>query len=179
VEAVISDAAAAAAPALPGFVERLGLALVSPARALVVADGAGGRAGLSDAATLLFLKILCFETRALVAAGWGVVQVGVMPALAGLGPSLQRTIGPDLVLIFVGGIAVTLLAGKRRRPSRDFDLAAVAWVPYLVLQLVVTLTVNVAGLHVGHEASNVLGLAGMAWMAGWLGLAIRVARSRS
>jgi hypothetical protein len=147
-------------------------------RAFSLSDAAGGKAGLGDAATLLFLKILCLETRAIVAAGWSVVQVGVMPALAGLGPRLQSAIGADLVLIFAGGLLVTIAAGRRRSPARDFDLAAVAWIPYLVLSLAATLVAGVLGWRVPRGASDILGLTAMAVMAGWLGFAIRHARAR-
>lgn len=157
---------------------RVGLALTAPAQAFARADRAGGRAGLTDAVALLFLKILCLETRALVAAGWSMVQVGVMPSLSGLGPRLQAAIGTDLVLVFVSGMLVTAAAGRRRRPGRDFDLAAVAWIPYLVITLIATLVVTVLELRLRRGVSDVLGLSAIAVMAAWLGLAIRHARSR-
>jgi hypothetical protein len=161
---------------------RVGLALVSPRRAFELADGAGGRAGLTDVATLLLFKFVAVELRSLIIAAWMAIGVGFLPGLGALGPRLQATLGFDLIVVFGGGALVTVLAGKKRRPSRDFDLAAVAWIPYLVLTLVAQLALLVANLAAGVVAtrwmSQMITMIGLALVAGWLGMAIRHARQR-
>jgi len=167
---------------LPPLMTRVGLALVSPRRAFELSDDAGGRAGLTDVATLLLFKFLAVEARAIVIAAWTMIGVGFLPGLGALGPRLQATLGFDLIVVFGGGALVTLAAGKKRRPSRDFDLAAVAWIPYLVLTLLAQLVLSVANLAAGVVAtrwmSQTITMIGLALVAGWLSMAIRHARQR-
>ncbi len=164
---------------VPPLATRIGLALVAPRRAFELADASGGRAGLTDVATLLVLKFLCVEARAIVAAAWTMVSVGFLPGLGSLAPRLQAAIGLDLLLVFGGGAFLTLAAGKRRSPARDFDLAAVAWLPYLALSLAASLVITVAGARPPHQLNDLIGLVALALLAGWLGMAVRHARQRA
>ena len=170
-----SKPTAAVVPPLP---TRVGLALVAPARAYDLADAAEGRAGLTDVATLLLFKFVAVEAKAIVVALWTMVSVGILPGLGALGPRLLAAIGLDLLLVFGGGIVVTLVAGRGRRPSRDFDLAAVAWIPYFTITLVASLVLTLTGLRPRPLTSMVVGYAALAVFAGWLGIAIRHARAR-
>ncbi len=162
----------------PPLTTRVGLAVIAPRRAFEISDAAHGRAGLSDVATLLLLKFVCVEVRALVAVAWTMVTVGFMPGLGALGPRLQAALGLDLIVVFGGGVLVTLAAGRKRRPSRDFDLAAVAWIPYLVVTLIAQLVLTIAGVRPPRLVNDAIGLIALAVLAGWLGMAIRHARQR-
>jgi hypothetical protein len=163
----------------PGLVDRLGLALVAPRRAFAVVDGAEGRAGLSDASTLLILKFVALELRVIVAALWTMLQVGFAAGLGSLGPRVIGAVGLDLGLLFAGGLFVTVAAGRKRKPSRDFDLAASAWIPYLGFSLAVSLLLAVSGLKLPRVATDTLGMTGLALYAGLLGLAVQHARRRA
>jgi hypothetical protein len=164
--------------ALPSFTTRVGLALIAPRRAFELVDAANGRAGLTDVATLLLFKFLAVEVVAIVMASWTVIGVGFMPGLGMLGPRLQATLGFDLIVVFGGGALVTLSAGGKRRPGRDFDLAAVAWVPYLVVTLLAQLVLSIAGIRPTLRMSQMITMLGLAVLAGWLGMAVRHARQR-
>jgi hypothetical protein len=159
-----------------GFVDRVGAALVAPRRAL--ADAEAGRGGLPDAVLLLVLKLVCTETQALVVGLWSFVAVGPVVALRALLAHLSGALGTDLVLLVAGGAAVTLLAGRRRNPSRDFDLAAVAWIPVLAVDTIASLAARLAGVEVGPRAAAALWLVALGWMALVLVLAVATARGR-
>jgi hypothetical protein len=159
------------------FVDRIGAALVDPRRALAEADAGAG--GLGDAATLLLLKVVCGETQVLVAGLWGVVVVGPAPALRALMTRVSSVLGLDLILLVLGGLAVTLLAGRRRSASRDFDLAAVAWVPVLAVDTLATAVTSLAGIDVSPLVRQLLWALALAWMAVVLALAVGQARART
>jgi len=163
---------------LPSLSTRLGLALIAPRRAFELAEAARGRAGLTDVATLLLIKYVCVEARSFIFALWTIVQVGFLPGLGALGPSLQRALGLDLIVVFGGGVLVTLAAGKKRHLSRDFDLAAVAWVPFLVFIVLAELLIVVSGARPSRLMHEAVTLVALAILAGWLGMAIRHARQR-
>jgi hypothetical protein len=158
------------------FVERVGAALVAPRAALAQAET--GYGGLADAALLLALKVVCIETPSLIAALWSFVLVGPGLALRALLARLSEAIGVDLVLLVAGGALVTLAAGARRNPARDFDLAAVAWTPVLAVDTFGTLVARVAGVTLGGPVP-VLWLAALGWMGALLALATSRARGRA
>jgi hypothetical protein len=118
------------------FIDRVGASVVAPRRAFAEADA--GRGGTGDAALLLVLAFVCAELPSLVQAGWTGLVVGFGPALQTLLSRLARFAGGALIVWAAAGIAITLAAGRRRSPSKDFDLAGVAFVPYLVVKLVAT-----------------------------------------
>ena len=160
-----------------GFIDRVGAALVAPRRALAAAEG--GRGGLPDAVLLLVLKLLCFETQALVVGLWSFVAVGPGVALRALVAHVSTALGTDLVLLVAAGAVVTVLAGRRRNPARDFDLGAVAWVPVLAVDTIASLAARLAGVEVGPTAASVLWLVALGWMGLVLSLAVETARGRT
>src|SRR5262249_33438135 len=157
-----------------GFVDRVGAALVAPRRALATVEG--GRGGLPDAVLLLVLKLLSFETQALVVGLWSFVAVGPGVAFRALIAHVSTALGTDLVLLVAGGAAVTVLAGRRRNPSRDFDLGAVAWIPVLAVDTIASLVARLAGFEVGPRTASVLWLVALGWMGIVLSLAVATAR---
>jgi hypothetical protein len=116
------------------WVDRLGAALLAPKKAFAEADA--GRGGAPDAALLLALAFVCAELRVLVQAIWTALVVGLGAGLSLLLGRLLDFAGDALVVWGLSGLAITLAAGRKRSPSRDFDLAGVAFVPYLVLRLI-------------------------------------------
>lgn len=158
-----------------GFLERVGAALVAPRHALAIADT--GRGGAGDLAILLALDFLATETRAIVAALWTIVVASPMAGLQALLAHMNSALGEDLVLWLGAGVLITVLAGGRRSPGRDFDLAAVAWVPFLAIHLVGSLALSL-GWHPAGWAIEALRVVALAWMGGLVILAILHARRR-
>jgi hypothetical protein len=160
-----------------GLADRIGAALVRPARALADSD-AGHGGGAHDALLLLLLKLVCLDTPALVAAGWTGLLVGPREAVQMLVARLSAVIGLDVACIFAGGVLVTILAGRRRAVGRDLDLGAVAFVPLLAVEVVAGLVAVVLGLRLSALGGYLVLGAGGLWMATLLGLAVRQARLR-
>jgi hypothetical protein len=159
------------------FVDRLGAALVAPGRALAAAERGDG--GMADALTLILLKVVCTETPLLVASLWSLVVLGPSVALRTLSARLAGVVGADLILLVVGGILVTVAAGRRRDGARDFDLAAVAWVPVLFVDTIATLGARVTGASITSVVrAGMLGVA-LLWMGHGLARGIAVARARA
>jgi len=158
------------------FVDRVGAALVAPRRALAAADAGVG--GMPDALLLVLAKIICTETPLLVASLWSLVVIGPGAMFATLAARLGAVVGTDLFLLAGGGIVVTLLAGRRRDATRDFDLAAVAWIPVLAVDTAATLVTRLAGIELGGVMRTVLQVIALAWMLAGCILAIGVARAR-
>jgi hypothetical protein len=115
-------------------VDRLGAALVAPKKAFAEADG--GRGGATDAAGLLALAFVSAELPIVVQAIWTALAAGLGAGLSLLLGRLLDFAGDALVVWGLSGLAITLAAGRKRSPSRDFDLAGVVFVPYLVVRLV-------------------------------------------
>ena len=115
------------------FLRRLGAAVVAPGRAFAEAEA--GRDGTQDAVTLLALAFVCAELPVLVGAGWTLLVIGFGPAFAQVAGRVTDQVGNALVVWAASGLAITIAAGRRRSVSRDFDLAGVVFVPYLVARL--------------------------------------------
>jgi hypothetical protein len=162
----------------PGFVTRVGLALVDPRQAFAVAEASRGKAGLSDATLLLVLKLVCLETRALVIAAWSAISVGLGTGLSVLGSRLVGALGLDLAALVGSGLVIWLASGRRRQLSRDLDLAAVAWTPMFVLHVVAALAIAALDLEPPRLVTDGLGLAALALTAVWTVRAIVWSRGR-
>jgi hypothetical protein len=112
------------------FVDRIGAVLVTPRQAVRQIDA--GR-GSRDVGWLLAARVVAGETprlaRALVR-GW---EGNLAAAMNGI-LQAATAILPDLLAILAGAILLSLLAG-RKKPDRTLDLAALAWIPYLAVEL--------------------------------------------
>ncbi len=161
-----------------GFVDRLGLALIAPRRACAISDELRGRAGLSDAFTLLCAKVLCLELPSLVRAVWAMIVNGVGSGATGVGMAIQDAAGVDLILLLAAGLLITIGAGRRRAPGRDFDLAAVAWVPYFAIDVTARLGFAIAQVHPRRAVTDALGIVAYGTLIVYVGLAIAHARRR-
>ena len=161
----------------PTLIARLGLALVRPRAALAVADDPtdAGRAG-TDLVVVLAVALVAIATRELVAAGWlgAVIDPGI--GLRVLLGAASRAVTPALALLVVGAVVVWVGAGARRSLGRDFDLACVAVVPFVAVEVLATLVVRAADVVVTPAASWAIAGVGYAWAAVVLVLAVRQAR---
>jgi thiol-disulfide isomerase/thioredoxin len=163
----------------PRWPTRLGLALARPHQALALADqpAHAGRAG-TDLIFLLLAAILAGQLRAVVASGWlaGAIDAGI--GLRKLVDLVARQATLPLAFLVLAGAAVWGLAGRRRALGRDLDLACVAVVPLVFVELAATLGVRAVGFDLPPAASWGVAGAGFAWSGGLVALAVAQARRR-
>lgn len=134
---------------------------------------------MTDAALALVLLIVARKARSLIMAGAFAVTGDFATAGRALLAAVSATIGHHLVLIAVGGIAVTLLAGKRRSPGRDFDLACVAVIPAIFIELCIQLVVLAVAVFPSELGQQIFGGLAYGWAIAILVLAVWVARRRT
>jgi thiol-disulfide isomerase/thioredoxin len=159
----VAPGSARAAGASPGWLTRIGLAVGRPRWALAIAADRryAGRSGS--------------ELRWLAAAVWlgGAVNAGL-----GLRAAMRVVTGAltvDLGALLVGALVVFALAGRRRNLGRAFDLACVAVLPVVLVQLAEdAVLAPVAGVALPAVLSWPLALG---WMGALIALAIGPARS--
>jgi hypothetical protein len=169
-----------------GFLDRIGLAIAAPRWAMAVADDPHhpGRAG-SDRIRVFVVVLLCVHTRARVVAAW---LTGALGPGAG-GQALMATASsaftkPLAFLVVATGLVWfvgSLMARGWRGPGRAFDLACVALIPLLAVEVVGTLglrLLDVAGLGVPALVGLAVEAAGFAWSGTLLALALLQLRRR-
>jgi len=119
------------------YVARIGGVIVAPATALRALRGAPAGQGARDVFWLLLAHLLVFDMAGLAAAvarGWDyglAYTVGALVAVIG-------HLLPDMLVIVVGGLALTVFTRRREMKAEEatpYDLAAYAWVPYFATQL--------------------------------------------
>ncbi|HEU4732258.1 MAG TPA: TlpA disulfide reductase family protein [Kofleriaceae bacterium] len=161
----------------PRLFTRLGLAIAHPRWALAIAADrrSAGRSG-SDLIVAILLTLAATELRGLATAVWlgGSIDLGL-----GLRAAMHVLTGEltvDLGLLVLGALAVYALAGPRRNLGRAFDLACVAALPLLFVDLAATVAVRTAGLAVPTAVGWLLSGVSYAWMGGLITLAIQPAR---
>jgi thiol-disulfide isomerase/thioredoxin len=161
----------------PGLVARIGLALRHPRWALTLAADRSyaGRSG-SDLVAAMAGLLLATQLRGLASAVWLGTAVeaglGVRAAIRVLTGALTV----DLGLLVVGALVVFGLAGARRNLGRAFDLACVAALPLVFVDLGATVVVRTAGLVVPGAVGWILSGASYGWMGALIALAVRPAR---
>ncbi len=99
-------------------------------------------------------------------------------ALGNLLNAISRAVATDLTFLFVAAIALTLAIGRRRSLARDFDLACVALVPFVIVELVTGLAVWLAPGLARDPAGMIAGVVAYGWAGAILVLAWRRARRR-
>ena len=170
----MTEPAAALQPpaASPGWLARLGLAVIRPRWALALAADrrSAGRAG-QDLIAAIAVVMLATQLRGLATAVWLGLIVAPGFGLRAAMRVLTGALTVDLVLLLAGALIVFALAGARRNLGRAFDLACVAVLPLVVVDLVATVAVRAAGLAVPAAVS--WGLAGVSYA--WLGMLIALA----
>jgi thiol-disulfide isomerase/thioredoxin len=161
----------------PRFVARLGLAVVSPRWALAVAGDRrfAGRSG-SDFIVAILLLLAATQLRGLIGAVWLGIAVNFGFGLRALMHVLTRALTVDLAFLVLGAIVVWAAAGAKRNLGRAFDLACVAALPLLFVDIGATDVVRLGELDVPDPISWVLVIAAWCWAGALLALALRPAR---
>jgi thiol-disulfide isomerase/thioredoxin len=156
------------------FASRIGLALVAPRWALAVANDRrnAGRSG-SD---LIIILLVATQLPALVQAVWE-AEDSFGQAGQDVVDTLTRALVLDLAFLVLGALLLWTLAGARRNLGRAFDLACVAALPMLFVDIAVTLVVRTADLELPPIARIVLSMVSWAWTGALLALAIAPART--
>jgi thiol-disulfide isomerase/thioredoxin len=168
---------------LPGrLVERIGAALVAPRRALAAAEtasgtGQGAPTG-SDVAWLIALSVVAASTQEVLAALWLVVAGSVRDGLGVLMSIFAQAAAMDLAFVLAAGVAITLLAGRRRSLGRDLDLAFVAYVPIAFVRLAAELALAITGWPPTDPVQRSVALLAYGWAGVILALGWRTARAR-
>lgn len=151
------------------FDERIGGVLVAPRRTF--ARLVGGEARASDVAWLLVLRLVAGELDRFVRAFAVARDIGVGFAAQEV-LAISATVLPDVVGILAAGMLLQLFA----RQKNAFDVAAYAWVPYLVVQVAGALYNTARAVAPSPRARDLLEAAGVAWaLATWL-VALMAAR---
>jgi len=161
----------------PGLFARLGLAIAKPRFALAIAADRknAGRSG-SDLILLILLLLAATQLRGLVGAVWLGAAVDSMLGLRAAMQILTRTLTVDLAFLVLGAFVLFVAAGPKRNLGRAFDLACVAVIPMLVLELVATTVVRALDAQVPVQVGWVLAAISWGWAGALLALAWRPAR---
>ncbi len=153
---------------------RIGAALAAPRLALKASDSPAGQGrSSSDITLLLLLTVAVLKTELFSMAGWMVGDGDYVDALTVLLVGAREHLIMPIILLLVGSVVLTLLAGRRRAVASDFDLVCVALTPLVAVELVHSLF-QFTGLDV-HLISVVIGYS---WSALLMVLALMQARSR-
>ena len=164
--ALRNDASSSVDP-LPRWIQRIGAAVVAPRLAMSASDRPEGSGrSSSDIVLLLFVAIVAIETKLFATAGWMLADGDWSGAFTVLVVGARdRLVGP-IVLLLAGTVALTIVAGRRRSASDDFDLVCVALIPLVVVELVNSLL-----FRAGVDARALGVVVGYAWALGLWGLA--------
>jgi thiol-disulfide isomerase/thioredoxin len=158
-------------------VARLGLALVRPRAALALA-GDREHAGRSGTDLLLAIALLVVATRlrTFIQAVWLGAAVEPVLGIRATVQTLTDVLAIPLGILVLGALAIWAAAGPRRELGRASDLACVAVLPLLAVELVATVIVVALALQITPAVMSVLSLAGYGWSAALLALAAVEAR---
>jgi thiol-disulfide isomerase/thioredoxin len=169
---------AATTTADTGMLTRLGLALAKPRFALALASDRkhAGRSG-SDLIVMILMVLAATQLRGLVGSIWLGKAVDAVLGLRAAMQILTRTLTIDLAFLVLGAFVLFALAGPRRNLGRAFDLACVAAVPLLVVELAATTVIRALDTHVPMPVGWVLAAISWGWAGSLLALAIRPAKS--
>ncbi len=162
-------------PTLERWVDRMGAALIAPRYAMSVSDTPAGQGrASSDLAILLMLAVFAVETQLLATSGWMLLDGDWMGAVMVFLVGARQHLSMPIILLLGASVVLTIVAGKKRRISDDFDLASVALVPLVFIELLHAIV-----FRIGYETHSIAVYIGYSWSAGLLGLAYLQTRKRS
>ena len=171
-----------------GVVERIGGVLVAP-RATMVRLLSTREGGLGDATLVLVLRWLAGETRVGGASGDSAMLLGRAVRALGKGDPTQAVqlglgslsrLTVDFLAIVVGSVLLALLGG-RRSGGRELDLAAMAWVPALVVKVAAALAFTALGREPSAGEERLVDWLALGWASACWAVALwtlREARDR-
>lgn len=151
--------------AAPGFFARWGLAVAAPRAALTQADqpAEAGRSS-GDLLRAIGVLLVAAHTRILVGAAWIGVELGPGAAVPRLLRAVSSAAMVTLVFVVLAALVITVLAGRRRSLSADFELACVAGLAPVTVALAASVAVALgapAGLMRGPALVLALGWGGV------------------
>ena len=154
------------------FVDRLGLAIVAPKQALAIAGDRynPGRSG-SDLLAMVLLLVLATQLRGVFGSLWVGSAVDAGLGARSLVHVLATSVTVDLVLLVIAAVAI-FAASSRREIGRAFDLACVAALPLIFVELAATLVVRLLDVSVPELAMRLLSSGSYAWAGALVALAI-------
>ena len=157
---------------------RIGLAIVNPKWALAIAGDRrhAGRSG-SDLIVMITVLLLATRLRPLVEQIWIGIEVGARFGVGAVTNILTRTLIVPLAILIIGALLLWALGGKRRNAGRAFDLACVAILPMLFVEIGATFLVRILDLRIPLLVAWGLSLVAWAWAGALLALAVRTART--
>ncbi|HEY0989906.1 MAG TPA: TlpA disulfide reductase family protein [Kofleriaceae bacterium] len=163
----------------PSFAARLGLAVLHPRWALTVAADRrhAGRSG-SDLIAAIVLLLVATRLGRLATAVWLGVAVDAGLGVRAVTHVLSGALTVTLGLLVLGAAAVFAAAGPRRNLGRAFDLACVAALPLVFVDLVATVAGRAAGLGAVPGVGWLLSGLAFGWMGALIALAARTARTQ-
>ena len=163
----------------PSFAARLGLAVLHPRWALTVAADRrhAGRSG-SDLIAAIVLLLVATRLGRLATAVWLGVAVDAGLGVRAVTHVLSGALTVTLGLLVLGAAAVFAAAGPPRNLGRAFDLACVAALPLVFVDLVATVAVRAAGLGAVPGVGWLLSGLAFGWMGALIARATRTARTQ-
>jgi len=120
--------------------------------------------------------IVATRLRLLVQAGWAGAVLGPQYAVRLVIQLLTQTLTIDLGVLIVAAVVVWASAGPRRELGRAFDLACVAVLPLVAIDLVAGVVIHALGIAVPAPATWILTAAAYAWTGSLVALAMIEAR---
>jgi len=123
--------------------------------------------------------IVATRLRLLVQAGWAGAVLGPQYAVRLVIQLLTQTLTIDLGVLIVAAVVVWASAGPRRELGRAFDLACVAVLPLVAIDLVAGVVIHALGIAVPAPATWILTAAAYAWTGSLVALAMIEARRPS
>ncbi len=123
--------------------------------------------------------IVATRLRVLVQAGWAGAVLGPQYAVRLVIQLLTQTLTIDLGVLVFAAVAIWASSGPRRELGRSFDLACVAVLPLVVVDLVAGVVVHALELDVPQPVTWLLTATAFAWTGSLVTLAMLEARRRS
>lgn len=154
-------------------VERFGLALVRPREALALAGNRrnAGRSG-SDLLLAFLVLVVATQLRAIAGAVWLGAAVEPVLGVRAIIRVLTDALTVDLGFLVLAALILWASAGPRRELGRAFDLACVAVLPLLFVDLAATTVVFAFSLTVGSVVMMTLSALAYAWTGVLVALAV-------
>lgn len=161
-----------------GFVARLGLAISQPRWALALATDRkhAGRSG-SDLLLLLVVILVATQLRGIFGGLWLGSAIDMNLGVQAILRVLTGALTLDLAFLVIGALLLFALGGARRDLGRAFDLACVAVLPLLYVELLATVIVHAADVEVPRLISMVVSGVAYAWAGSLIALAVTPART--